>query len=332
MRQGSIPKIDFAGIDPADAEGGGGGGGDEARSRWAAVRSAVVDALRTHGCFEAVSDGLVSPELRGAVLGAGGALEALHSLPVSAKERSNNRMPHRGYLASLPGLAYESSVIMEPLSLRSVRAFAHLMWPHHTANAASFCESIHAYVEKVEVLVSVVRRMVLQSVGATPEYIDNLAKATSFKLRLAAYTPPGNAEGRLGLYAHRDTSYLTVLSQNDIDGIELEDGRGWTPLALSPGSFLVLAGEMLRALSNGQVYSPLHRVVVAGDRTRYSAILFASPRDDFVVQAVDEAVDADHPAIFRPFKYGDYYVFCYNTHNNQRLPDNLDTFALRRSD
>lgn len=326
LTQGSIPKIDLAGIDPAEA-----GGGDEAR--WAAVRSAVMDALRTHGCFEAVTDGLISPELRAAVLGAGGALETLHSLPVSAKERSTNHKPHRGYLSSLPGLAYESSVIMEPLSLDSVRAFADLMWPD-TANAA-FCESIHAYVEKVEVLVSVVRRMVLESVGATAEYIENLAKVTSFKLRLAAYAPPGTAEGKVGLYAHRDTSYLTVLSQNDIDGIELEDGRGeggWTRPALSPGSFLVLAGEMLRALTNDQVFSPLHRVVVAGDKTRYSSIFFASPRDDFVVEAVDKAVDADHPAIFRPFEYGEYYAFCYNTENNKRLPDNLDAFALRRSD
>ncbi|KAL6839626.1 hypothetical protein ACP4OV_030565 [Aristida adscensionis] len=322
---GNIPKIDFTGVDPAS------GAGD---ARWDAVRAAVMDALRTHGVFEAVMDGLIAPELAADVLGPGGAVESLLSLPVSAKARNTNSMPYRGYVGSIPGLSYESVAIMNPLSPDAVRAFADLMWSG-SGNTA-FCKSMHAYVEKVAVLEGTVRRMVLESVGATAEYMEALAKATSFKLRLTEYVAPGVAEGRLGLPAHRDTGFLAVLTQNDIDGVEVECNRGegaWARPALAPGpgSFLVFAGDTLTALTNGQVFNPLHRVVVAGEATRYSSILFSSPQDSVVVRPIDQTVDAEHPAVYKPFEYGEYVVLCYKP-ENLRMANKLEAFAGVRAD
>ncbi|KAJ1258883.1 hypothetical protein BS78_10G110000 [Paspalum vaginatum] len=321
---GSIPRIDFAGIDPAAGARGG---------SWSTVRAAVMDALREHGCFEAVMDGLIAPELSAAVLGPGGAVESLLSLPVSTKARNTSEKPYRGYVGSIPGLPYESLAIMDPLSPDAVRAFADLMWPD-TAGNASFCASMHAYAEKVAVLEAMVRRMVLESVGATAEYIEENARATSFKLRLTEYVAPGTADGRVGLPAHRDTSFLAVLTQNDIDGVEVECARGdggWARPALAPGSFLILAGDTFKVLTNGQVFNPLHRVVMTGDKTRYSSILFSSPNDDVIVRAIDEAVDADHPAAYKPFEYGEYVVSCYKP-ENLRHTKKLEAFAAVRVD
>jgi isopenicillin N synthase-like dioxygenase len=195
---------------------------------------------------------------------------------------------------------------------------------------------MHTYAQKVAVLETVVRRMVLESAGATAEYIDEQAKATSFKLRLTEYAAPGTADGKsvVGLPAHRDTSFLAVLTQNDVDGVEVECGRGeggWARPALSPGSFLIFAGDMLKVLTNGRVFNPLHRVVISGDKTRYSSILFSSPKDDVIVRAIEEAVDAEHPAVYRPFEYGEYVVFCY-TPEIARHPKKLEAFAAVRVD
>jgi isopenicillin N synthase-like dioxygenase len=200
---------------------------------------------------------------------------------------------------------------------------------------------MHAYAEKVAVLEAMVRRMVLESAGATAEYIEEQAKATSFKLRLTEYVAPGTADGRVvGLPAHRDTSFLAVLTQNDIDGVEVECGRGegegegggaWARPALLPGSFLIFAGDTFKVLTNGRVFNPLHRVVMSGDKTRYSSILFSSPKDDVIVRAIDEAVDAQHPAVYRPFEYGEYVVFCYKPEMLRRT-NKLDAFAAVRVD
>ncbi|CAN6170344.1 unnamed protein product [Urochloa humidicola] len=323
---GSIPRIDFGGIDPSAA-------GTSDAANWTAVRAAVMDALCEHGCFEAVKDGLIAPELTAAVLGPGGAVETLLTLPVSTKARNTSEKPYRGYVGNIPTLPYESMAIIDPLSPDAVSAFADLMWPD-TGNAG-FCKSMHAYAERVAMLEAVIRRMVLESVGATAEYIEEHAKATAFKLRLTEYVAPGDdaAAGArvVGLPAHRDTSFLAVLTQNDIDGVEVECGRGeggvWARPALPPGAFLVLAGDSFKALTNGRVFNPLHSVVMmAGEKTRYSSILFSSPKDDVVVRPIDEAVDAEHPAAYRPFEYGEYVVFCYKP-EMLRHPKKLEAYA-----
>ncbi|KAF8689655.1 hypothetical protein HU200_041717 [Digitaria exilis] len=322
---GTIPKIDFAGIDPAAASPGDGD------SRWATVRAAVMDALIEHGGFEAVMDDLVAPELRAAMLATGGAAESLFSLPPTTKARYTNEKPHLGYVSSsIPGMPYETFSIMDPLSPDVVPALAGLMWPD-TGGDSSFCETMHAYTERVAVLEAMVRRMVLESVGATAEHVEEQSKATSLRLRISRYPAPGGAaaEGRVGLPAHRDTSFLSVLTQNDVDGLEVECGRGsggWARPALSPCSFLILAGDMLKVLTNGRVYSPLHRVVISGEKTRYSCILFSNPKDDAVVRAVDGAVDAQHPAVYKAFGYAEYIAFCF-TREQYRNPNKVEAFA-----
>ncbi|CAN6198073.1 unnamed protein product [Urochloa humidicola] len=226
--------------------------------------------------------------------------------------------------------------IADPLSPDAVRAFADLMW-RDTGNAG-FCKSMHAYAERVAMLEAVIRRMVLESVGATAEYIKEHAKATAFKLRLTEYAAPSDdsAAGArvVGLPEQRDTSFLAVLTQDDIDGVEVECGRGeggvWARPALPLGAFLVLAGDTFKALTNGRVFNPLHSVVMmAGDKTRYSSILFSSPKDDVIVRAIDEAVDTEHPAAYRPFEYGEYVVFCYKPEMLQHRKK-LEAFAALR--
>lgn len=333
---GSIPRIDFAGIidlaalpPPAAPPPP---GADHLRPRWAAVRAAVMDALRAHGCFEAVVDGLISPELRAAVLGPGGAAESVLSLPASAKARGNDPgegKPYHGYVGGIPGLPYESVAISDPLSPTAVRAFAARVWP---AAAAAFPEeAVVAYAGRLAAVEAAARRMVLESVGATASSagaVEAQAAATAFKLRLSEYAAPGGGEdARLGLPAHRDTSFLAVVTQNGVDGVEVECGRGdggWARPTLSPSSFLVFSGDTLKALTNGQVYNPLHRVVVSGDEARYSAILFSLPVDGAAVRPLDEAVDGDHPAMYRPFDYGEYAVFCY-------LPENMTPEVMKHA-
>jgi hypothetical protein len=58
--------------------------------------------------------------------------------------------------------------------------------------------------------------------GEPKEYIEEKAKATTFKLQLTDHVAHGVGKGRVvALPVHRDTSFLVALTQNDIDGVSV---------------------------------------------------------------------------------------------------------------
>ncbi|EEF46339.1 conserved hypothetical protein [Ricinus communis] len=80
-----------------------------------------------------------------------------------------------------------------------------------------------------------------------------------------------------------------------IDGLEVQTKDGeWFNVKFSPHSFIVLIGESLSAWTNGRLHSPYHRVMIGGNKTRYSAILFAIPKEGYIVKAVEELVGEEH--------------------------------------
>ncbi|KAF2301082.1 hypothetical protein GH714_019966 [Hevea brasiliensis] len=60
------------------------------------------------------------------------------------------------------------------------------------------------------------------------------------------------------------------------------------------------------AWTNGRLYSPYHRVMLSGSKTRYSAAFFSVPKEGYIIKALEELVDEDHPLLYKPFDYSDY--------------------------
>ena len=46
--------------------------------------------------------------------------------------------------------------------------------------------------------------------------------------------------------------------------------------------------------------------MLAGNKTRYSAAIFSMPKEGYLIKAIEELVDEDHPLQYKPFGYGEY--------------------------
>ena len=46
--------------------------------------------------------------------------------------------------------------------------------------------------------------------------------------------------------------------------------------------------------------------MMSGNRTRYTVMLFTVPKAEYIIKAVEELVDEEHPLQFKPFKYSEY--------------------------
>lgn len=117
--------------------------------------------------------------------------------------------------------------------------------------------------------------------------------------------------GDQGVGAHKDSGFLTLLMQDGVGGLEVEDtGGGWIAAAPVAGAFVVNVGELLELASNGYLRATIHRVVTPeAGRDRLSIAFFLGARHDATVplldlptslaaQALGAASDPDNP-LFR---------------------------------
>src|SRR3546814_1783037 len=117
---------------------------------------------------------------------------------------------------------------------------------------------------------------------------------------------PGRRAG-----AHEDINLITLLLGAEEGGRELKDRDGnWLPVVPPPGALAINVGDMLQRLTNHRLPSTSHRVVNPPPErrgySRYSMPFFLHLRPDFLIDALPQCVDADHPRRDPPITAHDY--------------------------
>ncbi|KAI6671950.1 hypothetical protein NL676_006835 [Syzygium grande] len=171
-----------------------------------------------------------------------------------------------------------------------------------------------------------VRRMILESLSVE-KYLDEHMNSTNYLLRVMKYEGPQTTDTKLGLNSHTDKNIVTILCQNEVEGLEVQTKDGeWFSTQPSPNSYIVMIGDSLYAWVNGRLHSPHHRVMMSGNKARYSVGLFSIPKGGYMIKAPDELVDEEHPLLFKPFDHVEFLGFYY-TEFGQRAEFALKTYC-----
>ncbi|KAJ9537584.1 hypothetical protein OSB04_030317 [Centaurea solstitialis] len=195
------------------------------------------------------------------------------------------------------------------------------MWPDGNRQ---FCDSIEVYSKMLTKIDEIVRTMVLESLNLE-KYMDEHMELTSYIVRVNKYRTPEKDESDIGLLSHADKNLLTILHQNEVEGLELENKDGeWFKVKFSPNSFVVMAGETFNVWTNGRIHAATHRVVLSEHKDRFTIGVFSVPKWDTPVKAPEEMVDEEHPLLFNPFRYGEFAMFFCKKENVN------DKFALKK--
>ncbi|KAK8684759.1 hypothetical protein V6N13_040775 [Hibiscus sabdariffa] len=287
-----VPVIDFSTQDlkPGSPE-------------WDSVKFRVREALEEYGCFEASFDEV--KVLRGAIFGA---LEELFDLPLPTKQLCVSDKPFRGYFGSPMGLLESMSVDDAHVAENIEQNLTNILWPQGNVNISKTLASFTQLASRLE---TTTMRMILESFGVE-KYMDELVDFTNYQLRTMKYRRPETSDATHGIPAHCDTNLMTILYQNDVNGLEIQNKEGeWIDVKLSPNSFVVMIGETLGLWLNDRLRSPYHRVTLKGTVGRYSLGLFAKLRGGYLVKTPAELVDDTNPMMFKPFDYEDFSNFYY---------------------
>nr|GEW28734.1 probable 2-oxoglutarate-dependent dioxygenase AOP1 [Tanacetum cinerariifolium] len=304
-----LPCIDFSNLDKHTN-----------KFEWDSTKSQVHQALQEFGCFEATFRN-IPPELQTSMFES---LQLLFDLPLQTKLKNRSSKPFHGYVGQYPMVPlYESMGIEDAPVPEKTESFTKTLWPEGNPK---FCKTIQEFSEKLSKLDQMVRMMVLESLGLE-KYMDEHMDSTNYLLRVMKYKGPETNESKLGLNSHTDKNIVTILHQNEVNGLEVQTKSGdWIKIQPSPNSFIVMIGDSLYAWTNGRLHSPYHRVMMSGEKARYSLGLFSIPKPGYVIKAPTEIVDEKYPLLFKPFDHVEFLQFYY-TEDGQRAQSALKAYC-----
>ncbi|XP_060200947.1 probable 2-oxoglutarate-dependent dioxygenase AOP1 [Lycium barbarum] len=264
--------------------------------QWESTKNQVLEALQEYGCFEAIYD-KVPNEIREAMFGTS---KEIFEFPLETKLKNLSNKPLHGYNGMIPHLPlYESLCIADLLKPQSVETFANIFWPDGNTD---FCNLVKSYSNPLVELDEMVKRMILESLGIK-NYINGFLDPNFFLFRFTHYKASTGDENKPGLGGHTDGNFLTIISQNQVNGLQILKKNGeWIDANISPNSYLVLSGDSFMAWTNGRLYSPVHKVTMAGESDRFSIQLFSLPKPGYNIEAPKELVDEQHPLLFKPYE------------------------------
>ncbi|KAK7311853.1 hypothetical protein RJT34_10272 [Clitoria ternatea] len=298
---------------------------EEGSEEWKIMSKKVREACESHGCFILMSgdDDEIPKGLREQMLME---MKPLFDLPEETKKKHTSPKPYRSYTCKDPIIPLcESFGIDDAFHLPMAQHFTNLMWPQGNP---SFCETLKSMSSKMLELSLFVLKMIVEGYGLPQHYTSEMEKiGSSSNLRLIKYNVPHKTsnDSETALLPHTDKSAITILCENEVKGLQVLSKSGkWTQLEIPQGGFAVLVGDILKAWSNGRVEAATHRVVMSGEKERYSFGYFAFPKDEMEIEVPSELVDnKNHPLRYHPFNYGEYFHYFAST-----LQENaLEVFA-----
>jgi isopenicillin N synthase-like dioxygenase len=151
---------------------------------------------------------------------------------------------------------------------------------------------ISQFLSEMEILSRRLMQYLALSLDLKMEYFDDtFGDCPNVQLKLCRYPPvlSSESEDGFGVGAHTDSGYLSLLIQDEVGGLQVQNDNGyWISAPPIAGTIVVNLGEMLQLCTNGYFLATPHRVVSAsGTQARYSLPYFWNPRLDFHVTNID---------------------------------------------
>jgi len=178
-------------------------------------------------------------------------------------------------------------------------------WPQ---GVPSFRQRTMSYFEAMRPLGHAMVSLIASSLGLAPDYFSADFGEPTVTLRLIRYPSQDQAEdNQFGFAPHIDTSFLTLLAQSALPGLEVLTKEGdWIRPPAIPGTFVVNTGEMLSRYSNDRYRPTPHRVINANASVRHAIPFFYGPSLEAVIRPVPTCVSEVMPAKYEPLLYADH--------------------------
>ncbi|WCJ37067.1 2-oxoglutarate (2OG) and Fe(II)-dependent oxygenase superfamily protein [Euphorbia peplus] len=293
---------------------------------WSEFCKRVREACEDYGCFEVICEKIPN-ELRDEFFSL---TKKLFELPLETKKKNTNPKTYMAYSAPNPILPLLESFGIEDASNHdSVKAYAHLMYDDDALAQDQLCKTYSAFVKQLNDLHQTIRNLIVDSYGLGDKAETMATMETKTLLRTLKYKPSPPGEDILGAYAHTDKALCTILAEDEASGLEIatKDGE-WIQWLPSPNSYIFIVGDPLMAWSNRRLHSVKHKVMMKGEKDRYSLASFLFPVEGTIIKSQEELIDDDHPRVFKEFDMMGLLNFCYSSAESPTIDSEKQVYAF----
>lgn len=276
---------------------------------WAATEIGFI-YVRNHG----ISSELVD-RARGAAL-------QFFSLPLEEKLEVSTNSYHHGYLSPGQTKMYDdASVDLKEsfnwgfeLSDAELAAVGEnpLLGPNRWPDALpELKQAVYPYFEVAQACALDILRAFAIALGLAPHTFVEHSDRPISRGSLQYYPPPTDVEEeeQFGVAPHSDFGVLTVLCQDAVGGLEIQDLDGqWLAVPPIDGALVINVGDLLERWTNGHLRSTPHRVINKSGRPRLSLVLAYDPNFETVVDPRVVCHEGEAPQ-YEPISCGDYLLW-----------------------
>ncbi len=134
--------------------------------------------------------------------------------------------------------------------------------------------------------------------------------------------PHKGSDKHIGAGAHTDYGCITILWQDEVGGLQVQDTHGeWIDAPPIEDAFVINIGNMMARWSNDRYKSTPHRVFSPSGDERYSMPFFVEPDFDTDVSCLENCCPSGETPKYEPISAGDWMIYCFN-----------NTYAYRNED
>ena len=178
-------------------------------------------------------------------------------------------------------------------------------WPA-VDDLPEFRPQVELYAQKMEQLGKRMLPIYARALDMPIDFFDEAFINPLFRLRMTHYpSVEADADNAFGIAPHVDTSFFTILAQ-DQPGLTVfsERRKVWVKAPVVADSFIVNTGELLKQWTNDRFLSTRHFANNnTGNQSRYSIPFFFNANPHYVMSCVPSCCDDNNPAKYPPISY-----------------------------
>ncbi|MDO9710488.1 isopenicillin N synthase family dioxygenase [Paracraurococcus lichenis] len=183
-------------------------------------------------------------------------------------------------------------------------------WP---ADLPGFREVALRYYDAMDALAQRLLPLYAVALDMPPGHFGPFCDRPLSGLRFTHYPPAEYGANQFGIAPHSDSSFITLLAQNKVPGLQLRTTAGeWIDMPVIPDSFVVNTGEVLHRWSNGRFINTPHRAYNVSAGPRYAIPYFFHPNPDTLIEALPTCRVPGEAPRFEPMTVGDYMAWFRN--------------------